>query len=283
MKKVKIITDSTCDLPQDLVKSLGVHVIPLQVTINNNTYLDGVDIDVETFFQEMEKTEELPKTSQIPPAKFESIYKEYIHEEYEIISLHISSKMSGTYQSALIAKDMVGNDKIHVIDSQNVTSGLGILVLKACKLRDEGKGAKEITSIINDIIPNIKSTLNFQSLDNLVKGGRLSKATAFVGGLLGIKLNLAVESGEMVVRDKVRGSKKALKCLIDYLEQCGISQDVTPIVLNAAADEENRSVLNGIIDYLKEHNIEFIESEVGCVVGTHSGKNACGIFFIGKN
>lgn len=283
MKKVKIITDSTCDLPQDLVKSLGVHVIPLQVTINNNTYLDGVDIDVETFFQEMEKTEELPKTSQIPPAKFESIYKEYIHEEYEIISLHLSSKMSGTYQSALIAKDMVGNDKIHVIDSQNVTSGLGILVLKACKLRDEGKGAKEITSIINDIIPNIKSTLNFQSLDNLVKGGRLSKATAFVGGLLGIKLNLAVESGEMVVRDKVRGSKKALKCLIDYLEQCGISQDVTPIVLNAAADEENRSVLNGIIDYLKEHNIEFIESEVGCVVGTHSGKNACGIFFIGKN
>lgn len=283
MKKVKIITDSTCDLPQDLVKSLGVHVIPLQVTINNNTYLDGIDIDVETFFQEIEKTEELPKTSQIPPAKFESIYKEYIHEEYEIISLHLSSKMSGTYQSALIAKDMVGNDKIHVIDSQNVTSGLGILVLKACKLRDEGRGVKEITSIINDIIPNIKSTLNFQSLDNLVKGGRLSKATAFVGGLLGIKLNLAVENGEMVVRDKVRGSKKALKCLIDYLDQCGISQDVTPIVLNAAVDEENRSVLNGIIDYLKEHNIEFIESEVGCVVGTHSGKNACGIFFIGKN
>ncbi|WP_346939482.1 DegV family protein [uncultured Clostridium sp.] len=283
MKKVKIITDSTCDLPKDLVKSLGVHVIPLQVTINNNTYLDGIDIDVETFFQEMEKTDELPKTSQIPPAKFESIYKEYIHEEYEIISLHLSSKMSGTYQSALIAKDMVGNDKIHVIDSQNVTSGLGILVLKACKLRDEGKESKEIISIINDIIPNIKSTLNFQSLDNLVKGGRLSKATAFVGGLLGIKLNLAVENGEMVVRDKVRGSKKALKCLVDYLEQCGISQDVTPIVLNAAVDEENRSVLNGIIDYLKEHNIEFIESEVGCVVGTHSGKNACGIFFIGKN
>ena len=96
-------------------------------------------------------------------------------------------------------------------------------------------------------------------------------------------MNLAVENGEMVVRDKVRGSKKALKYLVDYLEQCGISEEVTPIVLNAAADEENRSVLNGIIDYLKEHNIEFIESEVGCVVGTHSGKNACGIFFIGKN
>ena len=283
MKKVKIITDSTCDLPKELVKSLDVHVIPLQVNINNNTYLDGIDIDIETFFEEMDKTDEMPKTSQIPPAKFESIYKEYIDQGYEIISLHLSSKMSGTYQSALIAKDMVGSDNIRIVDSQNVTCGLGILVLKACKLRDEGKDAKEIFSIINDTISRVKSTLNFQSLDNLVKGGRLSKTTAFVGGLLGIKLNLAVENGEMVVRDKVRGSKKALKYLIDYLEQCGISEEVTPIVLNAAADEENRSVLNGIIDYLKEHNIEFIESEVGCVVGTHSGKNACGIFFIEKN
>jgi len=283
LKKVKIITDSTCDLPKELVKSLDVHVIPLQVTINNNTYLDGVNIDIETFFQEMDKTDEMPKTSQIPPAKFENIYKEYIDQGYEIISLHLSSRMSGTYQSALIAKDMVGSDNIRVVDSQNVTCGLGILVLKACKLRDDGKDAKEIVSIINDTISRVKSTLNFQSLDNLVKGGRLSKATAFVGGLLGIKLNLAVENGEMVVRDKVRGSKKALKYLIDYLEQCGISEEVTPIVLNAAADEENRSVLNGIIDYLKEHNIEFIESDVGCVVGTHSGKNACGIFFIEKN
>ena len=283
MKKVKIIADSTCDLPKELVKSLDIHMIPLQVTINNNTYLDGINIDIETFFEEMDKTDEMPKTSQIPPAKFESIYKEYIDQGYEIISLHLSSKMSGTYQSALIAKDMVGSDNIHVVDSQNVTCGLGILVLKACKLRDEGKDAKEILSIINDTISRVKSTLNFQSLDNLVKGGRLSKTTAFVGGLLGIKLNLAVENGEMVVRDKVRGSKKALKYLIDYLEQCGISEEVTPIVLNAAADEENRSVLNGIIDYLKEHNIEFIESDVGCVVGTHSGKNACGIFFIEKN
>jgi DegV family protein with EDD domain len=283
LKKVKIIADSTCDLPKELVKSLDIHMIPLQVTINNNTYLDGINIDIETFFEEMDKTDEMPKTSQIPPAKFESIYKEYIDQGYEIISLHLSSKMSGTYQSALIAKDMVGSDNIHVVDSQNVTCGLGILVLKACKLRDEGKDAKEILSIINDTISRVKSTLNFQSLDNLVKGGRLSKTTAFVGGLLGIKLNLAVENGEMVVRDKVRGSKKALKYLIDYLEQCGISEEVTPIVLNAAADEENRSVLNGIIDYLKEHNIEFIESDVGCVVGTHSGKNACGIFFIEKN
>ena len=280
MSKVKIITDSTCDLPKWLVDSLDVLVLPLQVTVNNGTYLDGVDMDIDKFFEEMAKSEEFPKTSQVTPPRFEEVYKTYLDEGYEIVSLHLSSKMSGTYQSATIAKQMLETDKIHIIDSMNVTCGLGMLVRKACKLRDEGKGAEEIAKEVRRAIPHVKCTLNFQSMDNLVKGGRLSKTTAFVGGLLGIKLNIAVEDGEMVVRDKVRGSKKALRYLIDYMEKTGISEDITPIVLNAGAEEDNMGVLNGIIDYLKEKNIEFIESSVGCVVGTHSGKNACGIFFL---
>lgn len=280
MRKIKIVTDSTCDLPKDLLEKKEVLCLPLQVTVNGKTYFDGVDIDINTFFDEMDKSNEAPKTSQIPPAKFAEVFKEYLDEGYEIVTLHLSSKMSGTYQSACIAKEMLDTDKIHVIDSQNVTAGLGVLVLKACSLKDQGKSAEEIVDGVNEVIGHVKSTLNFQSLDNLVKGGRLSKTTGFVGGLLGIKLNLAVEDGEMVVRDKVRGSKKALRCLIDYIETHGISDEVTPVVLNAAADEDNRSVLNGIVEYLEEQNIKYIESSVGCVVGTHSGKNACGIFFI---
>lgn len=283
MNKIKIITDSTCDLPKSLLNDLDVLCLPLQVTVNDKTYYDGVDIDINTFFSEMDKSAELPKTSQIPPVKFAEVFKKYIDEGYEIVTLHLSSKMSGTYQSACIAKKMLETEKIYVIDSQNVTAGLGLLVLKACKLKEAGKGAEEIVEGVKATMSHVNSTLNFQSLDNLVKGGRLSKTTGFVGGLLGIKLNLAVEDGEMVVRDKVRGSKKALRCLLDYLDKCGISEEVTPVVLNAAADEENRGVLNGIIDYLKENNVEYIESSVGCVVGTHSGKNACGIFFIEKH
>ena len=282
MNKIKIITDSTCDLPKALLEENDVLCLPLQVTVNGKTYFDGVDIDINTFFDEMDKSSEAPKTSQIPPAKFVEIFKPYIEEGYEIVTLHLSSKMSGTYQSACIAKEMLETDKIHVIDSQNVTAGLGVLVLKACSLKEEGKSVDEIVEGVKATISHVKSTLNFQSLDNLVKGGRLSKTTGFVGGLLGIKLNLAVEDGEMVVRDKVRGSKKALRCLIDYVEKHGISEEVKPVVLNAAADEDNRGVLNGIIEYLQEKNIEYIESSVGCVVGTHSGKNACGIFFIEK-
>lgn len=282
MSKIKIITDSTSDLPKELMESLDVLVLPLQVEVNNKTYFDGVDIDIETFFEEMEKSDEFPKTSQIIPSRFEEAYKPLLEEGYEIISIHLSSKMSGTFQSATIAKDMLETDKIHVIDSVNVTCGLGIVVLKACALRDEGKSVEEIIEGIKEAIPRVKSTLNFQSLDNLVKGGRLSKATGFVGGLLGIKLNVAVENGEMVVRDKVRGSKKALRMIIDYMDRVGISEEVTPIVENAGADEENMGVMNGIIDYLNDKNIKFIKSDAGCVVGTHSGKNACGIFFLSE-
>lgn len=279
MNKIKIITDSTCDLPKALLEKMDVVCLPLQVTVNGKTYYDGVDIDINTFFDEMDKSSEAPKTSQIPPAKFVEVFKPLVEDGYEIVTLHLSSKMSGTYQSACIAKEMLETDKIHIIDSQNVTAGLGVLVLKACALKEQGKSAVEIVEEVKATMPHVKSTLNFQSLDNLVKGGRLSKTTGFVGGLLGIKLNLAVEDGEMVVRDKVRGSKKALRCLIDYIED----KEVTPVVLNAAADEDNRGVLNGIIEYLQEKNVDYIESSVGCVVGTHSGKNACGIFFIEKH
>lgn len=282
MNKIKIITDSTSDLPKALTEKYEVDVIPLEVTIDNISYLDGVDITLEEFLEKMDKASEMPKTSQINPGRFLDVYKKYLDEGYEIISIHLSSKMSGTFQSAKMAKEMLNTEKIHIIDSKNVTCGLGILVLKACKLKEENYDTEKICEEINNAIPKVKSALNFESLDNLVKGGRLSKAQGLIGGLLGIKLNLTIDQGEIVVRDKVRGSKKALRYILDYLDQCGISEEVSPMVLNAAADKENLEVLEGIKNYLKEKQIEYIESEVGCVVGTHSGRNACAIFFIEK-
>jgi len=221
MGKIKIITDSTCDLPKELVNKYNIEVVPLGVTVDNITYLDGVDINLQEFLEKMDNAEEPPKTSQVNPGKFSEVYKKYLEEDYEIISIHLSSKMSGTFQSACIAKEMLESEKIHLIDSRNVTCGLGILVLKAFKLKNEGYEAKAICEAIENTIPHIKSTLNFESLDNLVKGGRISKTQGLIGGLLGIKLNLAVENGEMVVRDKVRGSKKALKNIIEYIDNCG--------------------------------------------------------------
>jgi DegV family protein with EDD domain len=283
VNNLKIITDSTCDLPKEIIEKYDIEVIPLEVTIDNTTYLDGVDIKLEEFLEKMEQSPEPPKTSQINPGRFFDVYKKYLEEGYEIISIHLSSHMSGTFQSAGIAKEMLQSDKISIIDSKNVTCGLGLLVLKAYKLKCENYTRKEICEILIKDISRVRSTLNFESLDNLVKGGRMSKTQGIIGGLLGIKLNLAIENGEIVVRDKVRGSKKALRYILEYLDKCGISEEVSPILVNAAADKENMEVLQGLKNYLMEKNIEFIESEVGCVVGTHSGKNACGIFFFEKN
>lgn len=282
MSKIKIITDSTCDLPNSLVESYDIEVIPLEVTVDNITYRDGVDITLDEFLDKMDKANEAPKTSQINPGRFLEVYKKYLDEGFEIVSIHLSAKLSGTFQSATIAKDMLNTDKVHIIDSKNVTCGLGIIVLKACKLKEENHDVEKICEEVNEIIPRVKSTLNFESLDNLVKGGRLSKTQGLIGGLLGIKLNLGIEQGELMVRDKVRGSKKALRYIYDYLEQFGISQEVSPILINAAADKDNLEVLQGLKVYLEEKGIAYIESQVGCVVGTHSGRNACGIFFIQK-
>ncbi|SKA73085.1 EDD domain protein, DegV family [Clostridium sp. USBA 49] len=278
MEKIKIITDSTADLPLDIVEKYDIEVIPLTVHFGKESYKDGVDIKLNEFLKKMEESNELPVTSQINPQCFYEYYNRYIKEGYKIISIHISSKLSGTYQSACIAKDMIGSEDIIVIDSFNVTSGLGLLVIKAAKLVKEGFTIKEIEEKIIEIIPHVKSALAFESLENLVKGGRLSKTAGVIGGILNIRIIITIENGELIVFDKVRGSKKAAKVIWDYLKEKGIKSGETVALLQA----ENKNILEILKENLITEKIEFIETEVGCVVGTHSGTGACGLFFIEK-
>lgn len=278
MGKIKIITVSTADLPDSIIDKYDIKVLPLIVNIGDESYLDGVEIKTSKLLEIMEHSDIFPTTSQVNPQRYYDCFKEYLEEGYEILMINMSSKMSGTYQSAVIAKDMLESENIVVIDSLNVTSGLGVLVLKACRLREEGYSLKEIEREILNTIPHVKSALAFNKLDNLVKGGRLSKAVGTIGNLLGIKLILAVKDGEMVVSDKVRGTKKAVRTILDYMENTGIDSKETSILLHID-EEEIRQSLN---ENLKSNNSKFIECQVGCVVGTHSGPYACGIFFIEK-
>ena len=139
MEKIKIITDSTLDLPSDIIKEKDIEVLPLLINFGEESYLDGLEI-----------------------------FKKYLDEGYKIVTLVLSSEMSGTYQSACIAKNMLESDDIVVIDSRNVTSGLGVLVLKACEFRDNGDDIFEIEEKIKNVIPKVKSSLSFESLENLV-------------------------------------------------------------------------------------------------------------------
>ncbi len=184
--------------------------------------------------------------------------------------------MSGTYQSSCMAKDMLETEDIITIDSYNVTSGLGILVLKACKLKEEGHNIFEIEEKIKEIIPHIKSAIAFDSLDNLVKGGRLSKTAGAIGGILGIKLILTIKNGEMAVIDKVRGTQKAIKTILKHVDKTGVKSGETSILLQA----NDKNIVDSLRDHMSQREMDFIECEVGCVVGTHSGEGACGIFYI---
>lgn len=278
MEKIKIITDSTCDLNKEIIKKYDLEVIPLTVNFGEEEYLDGVEIDIKEFLRKINEEDVFPTTAGVNPQRFYEVYKKYLDEGYKIISIHLSSKMSGTYQSACIAKEMTDSDDIIVIDSLNVTAGLGVVVIKAAELRNEGLSIEEIETNIISIIPHVKSAYAFVSLDNLVKGGRLSKTAATIGGFLNITLILGVINGKMELIDKVRGTKKAIKTILNYLDNNNLDNTETSILLHIY----NEDIFPVLQRELTERTINYIECEAGCVVGTHSGPNACGIAYIEK-
>lgn len=276
MDKIKIITDSTADLPGRIYKDYDIEVLPLLIEMNGKTYTDGIDINLESLLKGMDNSPAFPSTSQVNPDRFYNVYKKYIEEGYKIISIHISSKMSGTYQSALIASSMINSSDIAVIDSLNVTSGLGILVLKAAELRDKGLSVEEIHQEILKCIPSVKSYLVFDTLKNLIKGGRIGKAKGTIGNMLNVKPLLSIEDGVITQVGKERGMKKALSKMSEIIESCGLKENQLVIVIHAHNEK-----LKDLLAYeVKKYTSNVIECEVGCVVGVHAGKGAAGIFYI---
>ena len=276
MDKIKIITDSSADLPNEVFQKLNIDVLPLLINFGEESHLDGVDINIEELFEKIETSDVFPNTAQVTPPRFAEAYEKYLKQGYKIISIHLSSCMSGTYQSACLAKQMLESDDIYVVDSQNVTSGLGLLAYRAAILRDRGLSVEEIVADLEESKEYISSSLCFESLDNLVRGGRITKTVSVVTGVLGIKLILEVKDGLMAVKDKVRGSKKAVKRIIKDIEHYGLKEDMPIVLLNV----NNEDVYKPIKEYLDEHNLNYIDAVVGCTVGIHSGNNATGVFFM---
>ena len=279
MEKIKVITDSTVDIPKHILEEKNIEVLPLLINFGEESYLDGIDIDTKKMFQKIEALDMLPTTAQVTPNRFYECFKKNLEEGYKLIVLTLSSEMSGTYQSACIAKGMLETENIIVIDSKNVTSGLGVLALKTVSLINSGISFEKIEAEILKIIPRVKSSLGFESLDYLIKGGRLSRAAGMIGSVLGIRLILEVKDGKMSVKEKVRGNKKAVKKIIQDFEEFGLGSKEPVILLHI----ENEDIYNPLKAYLEENHVKYIDSEVGCTVGVHSGPKACGLFFIENN
>lgn len=278
MEKIKIITDSTADLSKEIYDKYDIEVLPLLINFGEESYLDGVEINPDKVFERIEKENILPTTAQVTPSRFIESYKKYLSEGYKIISIHMSSVMSGTYQSACIAKETLETDDIVVIDSLNVTAALGMLVLKASKLREKGYDIFKMEQELNIIKEKIKVSIYFDSLEYLVRGGRISKTAGIVGSMLGIKLILEIKDGLMAVKDKIRGNKKSIKKIISDLESVILDEDL-PVIL---IDVNNIEIKEALKEYMEANGVDFVECPVGSSVCIHSGPGCCGLVFLTK-
>lgn len=275
--QTKIIVDSTSDLLPDVKNR--VSTVPLTVTFGDTEYIDGVNITYKQFYEKLVESDILPTTSQATPAAFEKEFQSIAQSGDEAVVITISSKLSGTYQSALIAAEEY--DNIHVVDSGSAAIGGGILTELAVKLLDEGFSAKEIAESLESEKKNIIIIALVDTLEYLKKGGRISKSAAFAGGVLNIKPVLSVTDGEIKTLGKARGSKQGNNLLVEEIEKAGGVDFTKPVLLG----------FTGLSDALLKKYIEDSKplwekglgevrfTTIGSVIGTHAGPGAIGVAF----
>ena len=282
MSKIRVVTDSTADLTPELVERYGITVVPLTVFADGKAYKDKIDITNEEFYALLQSSKELPTTSQPSPAAFADVYRQLAAEGAEqIISIHISTALSGTYQSSVLAAGLVAQEvTVHNVDSKIATMGLGLLVIAAARMVEVGDSADNILQVLDEIVKKQRLYFLLDSLDNLHKGGRIGKASHLFGSLLNIKPVLCFTDGVINVQDKVRGNKdnKALERLIEILLE---KIDPSKKLYCAMGYFDNKKTAEYIVERVKEHvNCDdFIYLQIGSVVGTHIGMGAVGMAF----
>lgn len=275
MSKIALVTDSTCDLPESVVKDKNITVIPLNVHFGEETFLDGIDLQSNEFFEKLSTSEIHPQTSQPSVGRFVETYNDLLKKHDSILSLHISSKLSATYNSALQAQKEIGNEKIKVIDSMNGTLGLGAIVHHIADLNQKGESFENLVKEAEKIIPNAIFMGLVPTLEYLAKGGRIGKARAFMGSLLKIKPILSAVDGEIQSVGKARTLIKGMDFIVDEMKNRKISK-----LFIVHANHEERANL------LKEKTKDIVDpkdviiAEFGPVVGTHLGPGAFGVGFI---
>ena len=275
---MRIIVDSTSDLTPEIKKQ--VHIVPLTVHFGDEEFIDGVTIDHKQFYEKLIETDVHPSTSQASPAAFEAEYEKAKDEGAVVIT--VSSKLSGTYQSAVIAAEEYEN--IYVVDSTSVAIGASILVELAVRLANQGLEAGEIARQLEEAKRKIVLVALVDTLEYLKKGGRISKSVAAFGTMLNIKPVLAVEDGEIQVLGKARGSKMGNNMLVQQIDKAG-GIDFTKPVLLGYTGLSDAMLLKYINDsrYLWEGNLPEVRyTTIGSVIGTHVGPGAVAVAFFKK-
>lgn len=281
MKKIAILSDSTCDLGKELIQKYDIKILPLYVNFSDKSYKDGCDITAKELYEIVEDKDELPKTAAPSPNDFIKIFEELFLEYEEIFYTGISSYMSSTLQNAHLASQLMGKeDKVFLLDSKNLSTGIGLILLKAAKFRDEGLGGKVIIERLNKIVPAVRSQFAIETMTYLYKGGRCNSLVNFVGKVFKIKPIIVVRDGRMSVGKKPRGQmQNALNELLSYLRHDIDILDTDAIFITHSEAYESCKYLTNEVKKLVP-NIPIYTTEAGCVISSHCGKGTIGILYI---
>lgn len=280
MRKIYIVTDSTADIPKELEEGKDIIKVPLDIAYKGATYRDGVDMTVDELLALLPECEELPKTSQVNPQRFYDIYSELLKEDAYIISVHLSSKLSGTYQSAVIAKEMLESDRIFVVDSRSISMGTGLLAVEAYKMYKQGCEINVIVDRVNYLSTKVRAIFAVDTLEYLRQGGRIGNVQAAIGMMLNIKPLIHMVDGRLEVFDKVRGLKKAQKGLLQHI----IEDDIDTEMYFAPGHGGNLESMTEFKNSVEEATgaKTFTTFTVGSVVAVYSGPGVFGCNYFVK-
>lgn len=278
---VYITADSPCDLPKELIEKYDIRITPLTISLGMDSYLDGVDIQMNDVFAYHERTKNTAKTSAISPQTYMDLFEELTRDGGEVVHISLSSKISSTCQNAKIAAGEVNG--VYVIDSLALHTGMSHLILEACDRREKGMDAQQIAAEITALVPKVQTTFMVNTLDYLKAGGRCSALTAFGANLLSIKPCIGMTEGSLGVIKKYRGKvDKVYKQYIDDRLSDLTGVDTRRVFVSHSALED--AFFNSLVDYVKSKNIfdEVLTSVTGCTISAHSGPDAFAVIYMAK-
>jgi DegV family protein with EDD domain len=276
--RVVVVTDSTADIPREIVAQHGLHVVPQILIMGTKTWRDGVDIDSATFYRLLRTSPDFPSTSQPSATEFEALFRELSAEAGGIVAVVVSDELSGTLNSARAAAASLPDLPIEIIDSRTVSMGLGLMALTAARAAARGEGLAAVAESARQLIPRVQVYFVVDTLEYLHRGGRIGAAARLFGSALNLKPVLQIKDGMVTPVTRVRTRRKALDKLLEMLrEELGGGGTIHMAVLHIAAPEE-AAKFGQQIEALY-HPAELIQAECGPVVGTHAGPGTVGVAF----
>lgn len=284
---VKILSDSACDLPEGILTEYDIDTLPIVVIKDNQEYLDKITIKPGTVYDDM-RNGKMYTTAQISADVYKKKFTQYAKNKDDVIYIAFSSGLSGTYQTAVVVKEMIGEEypgfDLDIIDTKAASGGLGLIVLYAAKLAKEGKSKGKILEAIKFLISSIQHIFTVDDIEYLFRGGRVSKTKALVGGILNIKPILHVEEGKLVPLEKIRGKNKVYKRMADIIEKRSKNVDLKKqtICITHGDNLDGALKLKELIEE-KFGASEFLINTIGAAIGAHSGPGTLAVFFLDKD